>query len=94
MLLKENSMKITPFNVFTFLHSIFKYFFSDKLEIKAILERSSLDNLSILKQKVEEDNMSKSTRIESFLSQNKQLKITENVCDIIDGKVVAMARTI
>ena len=64
-------MKITPFNVFAFFCILSLSAFSqDKLEIKAILERSSLNNLNILKQKVEEDHMSKSTRIESFLSQN------------------------
>lgn len=87
-------MKIKPFNVFAFFCILSLNIYSqDKLEIKAILERSSLDNLNILKQKVEEDNLSKSTRIESFLSQNKQLKINrKNVYDIIDGKVVIMGK--
>ena len=87
-------MKISFFNVFAFLCIIsLNTYAQDKIEIKSILERSSLDNLSRLKQKVKEENLSKSTRIKSFLSQNKQLKINrENVYDIIDGKVVVMGK--
>ena len=73
-------MKITPFNVFAFFCILSLSAFSqDKLEIKAILERSSLNNLNILKQKVEEDNLSKSTRIQSFYPKTSNSKSTEKM---------------